>query len=198
MVDNPELAMKALRGNLLALDRAMKLCLEQKLIVPTLILFYSSLDALGSLDRADSENPRSGFIRWADSYLLKARPLPCSSLELYAARCGILHSFSSDADLTRAGKTRPLVYAWGTAQAERLQKTVDIVREIRGTSPFVAVHVTDLLDAFQDGVVLFLEEARAEPERLERVLARAAKWFGTLGTDRVDQLLDVAARADDA
>ena len=59
-----------------------------------------------SLDRKEGEGTKAAFLRWCDSYLLASKALPCNSLELYGARCGVLHAGSPDSDLSRLGKAR--------------------------------------------------------------------------------------------
>ena len=68
--------------------QAIRLCLEHKLSAQALILIFSTIDFLSSLDRpaGKPEAQRSDFIAWIDRYM------PCGGGRgLYAARCTIVH-----------------------------------------------------------------------------------------------------------
>jgi len=90
---------------------AINSCEANKFVLPALMLIYSGIDILASLERRKGEGTKASFTRWVDEYLLKAVSLPCTSLELYAARCGILHTLTPESDLSRKGKAREVGYA---------------------------------------------------------------------------------------
>jgi hypothetical protein len=91
--------------NVAALLEAIDLMVEQQRILTALILIYAGIDAIASLERRESDRTgRAGFLRWVDTFLLRDGRLPCTALELYGSRCGILHTFSADSDLSRSGK----------------------------------------------------------------------------------------------
>src|SRR5689334_16152270 len=145
--------MNVLTENLNCLFVAVEACLRDKLYLPSLILIYSAIDIVSSLERDASEGTRISFTRWVDSYILKGSALPCTALELYAARCAVLHTMTSIADLTLAGKARSLVYILGDRAAGDLQD----VLSTHGCSE-VAIHIGDLLEAFVRGINTFLGE----------------------------------------
>jgi len=134
---------------LLPVFKAIDLCMENKLILPALMLIYSSIDIVGSLERKEDESTKASFIRWVDNYMLKAKPLGCTALELYGARCGILHALAAESDLYKDGKVRMVIYAWGTAKSDHLKATSKLLERERD----VVVHVSDLTEAFKLGLV---------------------------------------------
>ena len=87
------MSMQSFYQNLKTLFLAIETCIQDKRILPALMLIYSGVDILASLEQGKST--RSSFIKWVDEYLLKAHSFPCTSLELYAARCGILHTLTA-------------------------------------------------------------------------------------------------------
>jgi len=105
--------LETLIKNLDGLDEAVVRCLGARLILPALSLLFVGIDIVASLERQPGEGMKASFTRWVEQYLLPARPLGCTSIELYAARCGILHTFTAESDLSRTGKARKLYYAWG-------------------------------------------------------------------------------------
>lgn len=92
------------------LKESISMLLEALRAKSALILLYSGIDILGALDSADGVASRETFLRWADRYMEPAAKLGCSSLELFSARCGLLHNLSPITNLTKAGEAREFIY----------------------------------------------------------------------------------------
>ena len=103
------MSIKSFIENTAALDFAIKSCIEAGLILPALVLIYAGMDIMASLERQPSESVGPSFRAWVDRYALEGRQLPATSMDLYAARCGILHTLTTDPDPARAGKARRIV-----------------------------------------------------------------------------------------
>jgi hypothetical protein len=88
-----------------------------------------------------------------------ATKLGCSSLELYSARCGLLHSLSPITNLTRAGKPREFIYL--------IDRPHSPIRQVPG-QPFV-VQAPTLWLSFRDGASRFVEDTMADAPRSSRV-----------------------------
>jgi hypothetical protein len=167
----------ALHANLMRIGFGIEACLERKLIVPALILLYSGIDTAGWLDSVRKDATRESFLAWVDKYLLKAKPLPCTSLDLYAARCGLLHTLTADCRLSDEGRVRRVCYAWGAADAAQLET----VSQLTGiSSKFVAVHVNDLYEAWRHGLSTFTSDLDTDPARKARVQAKAARQLSPI------------------
>ena len=176
----------ALYKNIMLLGSGMDACIEKKLSAPALILIYSGIDTVGWLASSEHYATKASFMKWVDGYLLKGKPLQCTSLELYAARCGLLHTFTPNSELSSLGKARRIYYAWGTASVRDLQRTIDLTNK---TGEYVAVHVNDLCEAWRLGVLQFTEELEKDPDRKSRVYKKAGKFFSELGLDTVREVL---------
>ncbi len=172
--------------NMMLLTAGIDACIEKKAITPALILIYSAIDTTGWLDSTEAFSTRNDFMSWVDRYLLKAKPLRCTSLDLYAARCGLLHTFTPDSQLSSSGKARVICYAWGKAKAEDLQRTIDFKNK---SNELVAVHVYELYEAWKSGLVPFGEDLDKDPARSTRVLAKAGKFFAELGVKTMSEIL---------
>jgi hypothetical protein len=170
--------------NLITLLEAVEECLARKRILPCLTLLYSGIDVVASLE--DSGSTRSTFTNWVDRYLLKNASLPCTAFDVYGARCGILHSFSAESNLSKEGKAREVVYAWGDAKAEDLA----LAAKALGRND-CAVHIRDLIDAFRAGLANYLEEVMHDPNRQQKIEARAGLWFTHMGQDAVKTFLQI-------
>lgn len=69
---------------------------------------------------------------------------------------------------------------------EDLQRTIDLTN----TGKYVAVKVEELIAAWQDGLLAFVNELESDNERGERVLTKARNFFSAMGTKSVTELLD--------
>lgn len=177
--------MESLILNLHSFDKAATILFDQRYIVPGLALLYTGIDIAASLERLGHEGTKASFIRWSNSYLLRNRALPCTSADLYSARCGILHTHSAESDLSRAGKTRKVYYAWGTATAESL----DAIAKYAKKSDAVNIHVNDLRDAFRSGIEEWAADVQKDPTRCAKVKKRSNLWFTNLPKETMDEAL---------
>jgi hypothetical protein len=179
--------MEAFYQNTYALIEAIEECLEKRRLMPCLVLLYTGIDVFSSLERHRGEATKRAFTAWADSYLLKARPLPCTALELYAARCGVLHTFASDSDLFQKGQVRQIFYAWGTADENELQECAAILQR----TDCVAVHLRDLIDAFRDGLAAYLDELSQDEARQQVASKQAGMWLMNADPQLVQRLIEL-------
>ena len=172
--------------SIMLLGSGIDACIEKKLIGPALILIYSGIDTVGWLDSSEDYATKTSFMKWVDAYLLKVKPLQCTSVELYAARCGLLHTFTPDYKLSSVGKERKIYYAWGSANVQDLRRAIDLTNKI---GEYVAVHINDLYEAWRQGVLQFAEEIEKDPDRKSRVYKKASKFFVDLGSDTMCDVL---------
>lgn len=149
-------------------------CIRQGVELPSLILVYSCIDALGWLAVPDpAPTPQRTFTAWVDRWMLPASPLPCTSLDLYAARCGVLHTLTANSKLATQGKARTLVYTWGGASVAELQRKMDA----HAPDKVCAVDIDALWDGLRLGTAQFFEDAAADPDLSAVVGAKAATYF---------------------
>lgn len=150
---------------------AIDLCLEKDLIAPGLILTYSTMDIMAWLDREEThpDVQRDDFIRWVQTYMLPDSELSCTATDLYAARCSLLHSCSTESRLSREGGASQIFYSYGEAGEQDLQALIDWEA---GTDA-KAVHVDRLVSALKTGIDRFLSAA----DRASAVRERAVKML---------------------
>lgn len=172
--------------NIMLLGSGIDVCIEKKLASPALILIYTGIDTVGWLDSNDEYSTRASFVNWVDAYLLKAKPLLCTSLDLYAARCGLLHTFTPDSKLSSTGKARRICYSWGTASAQDMQRTIGLTCD---TNKFVAVHVNELYEAWRLGVGQFVADLDKNHNRKYPVYKKADKFFSELSSGVIRDFL---------
>jgi hypothetical protein len=155
--------------------RAAQLCLTNELNLPALILIYSAIDIVASLEPQGNEGTRRAFVRWVVRYLVPGGRLLCTPTELYGARCGVIHTLSGESDLSRDGKARRVCYAYGSAPPDTLQEVLPMVGR-----DDVVIHADSLLALVSAGINDYFAEVRSDPERARIVARSAAKGFATI------------------
>ena len=129
---------------------------------------YVCIDTMSylSLPSEKSQQDRSDFMAWVDTYLKAdpAQPYQYRGLDVYAARCAVLHAFSAEAELQRKD---PGVRLFGYQDGAHHVSQPHLV--LIGIASFVN-DIVGAIEAFlaacQDDADL---RARAEP-RLVKVL----------------------------
>jgi hypothetical protein len=107
----------------------------------------------------------------------------CRGVDLYGARCGVLHTFSASSDLGRDGRAKQVIYAWGTGDPEALRRAG---RHLGRDD--VVVHLSDLLDAFVSGLDKYFAELFADPVRWQQATA-SANWYVNLDKGLLDGIV---------
>lgn len=142
-----------------------------------LILAYCGIDQVSylALPAGAIHASKQDFCRWVDRYM----PFPegGTSMELYAARCGLAHKYGSDTKLHQDGTVkRQLGYCFGGAKRVFSAPT---------DPNLVLVDIDLLVDRFIKGVTDFCKDlTKAEPEYLEAV------------NDRLHSMLDITPLQD--
>ncbi len=171
--------------NLDHLDSAIDTCLRERHIWPALALLYAGIDVVASLEASPQLGNRDSFTVWAERYVSPTQKLGCTALELYAARCGLLHACTSKSDLSRQGKARQILYAWGEARTETLRELSKKNRK----GQYVVMHVEDLRNQFRRAILAWFEEVAREPARRARIESSASMWLTNVDQKVVEQAL---------
>jgi hypothetical protein len=165
-----------------SLQAGIDVCLEKGLRLPALILLYSAIETVGALANDNpSASPGEIFQTWVKNYLLPVRMIYPNEVDLYGARCGIIHTLTPYSNLSKTGKARMVCCAWGVASADLLQQWI---QEAGKQDELVAVHVDDLYRGWKLGVERFIQDLRNDPSRQAEVLGRAEHFFSYLAIDK--------------
>jgi hypothetical protein len=153
-------------------------CFRNQLWIPGLILIYSGINILASLNRYQTEENKKGidailFKRWANTFLLPGARLGCNSDELWGARCGLLHKYSSESEKSRSGKRKEIFYEFGDNPATSKEFRAKCIKA--GTK---VIDISKLMTAFIRSVQRFNIYLGKNPRRAEVVYNRADKLFG--------------------
>jgi hypothetical protein len=135
-----------------------------------LILLYASIDILGAATTAGGEATRDSFLAWVDTYMAPSGSLGCSSLEVYSARCGMLHALSSESRLTAGGAAREFAYVGGGVDPSAVEGT-------KKGRPVVVLHFGDLWASFHSAVEKFVGDIETDAATAARVRNNLTKVY---------------------
>jgi len=159
---------------------AIELCFRNKFINPVLILIYSTIDTFSYLDRInDEEKVVDRFARWVDTFLLPNSDLKCSALELYAARCGMVHSSTAESDLSKKGKVRQIFYGpedklWEVMKKQKKENEYCTVR--------IPLLVISLIKAYEN----YFKYLHTNTHKFQLVIKRVDKLMAEDNKDETD------------
>ena len=115
--------------------------------------------------------------------------LTCTAEELYAARCGVLHTLTPNSELSEFKGVRKIAYAWGNT------KHADLAESITAVSmdySIASVHLEDLFSTFKDGFADYLDEAFSNKVGREKFLTKSGKHFANINMEQMDEFLRLA------
>ncbi|HEX8454948.1 MAG TPA: hypothetical protein VF647_22920 [Longimicrobium sp.] len=147
-----------------------------------LILLYSAIDAVAWASLPSGDVTRSAFCNWADQYMDPQSSLGCSSEDLYAARCSMVHSSTAESKMSREGRARELWYATSPHSIPKL----DAHRQAVGSRATV-VYFTAMVGAFAEGLMRFSDDLSADPKRQAAANSRIGRWLRFIPMSSVQQ-----------
>ena len=133
---------------------AIRLCMNNKLHLPALILIYSCIDFAASLCRPvqNEEVNSTDFIAWVGRYMDCEVQLDVKAVDLYAARCGILHTNSANSRLWKNNKANRIFYTWGDRTPHSAN---DLIKRLGKPERFVSTSC--LFEALISGIEKFVD-----------------------------------------
>jgi hypothetical protein len=133
------------------------------------------------------ESNRDDFFDWSKKYILPYLNSDCTPLELYGARCGIVHTYTPVSSHTRIGKARTLYYAWGSAKVEDLKKSLEFIEKDKD---YTAIQVEVLVEALRKGIQDF-DDYILSTEMEKVVLERASNFFVNMPPSEIETVMPV-------
>jgi len=130
----------------------IRMCLRSQCLVSAVTLMFSSLDALAALTRPVGQQSTSGLVfrAWVARYVKPESSLGCTAEDLWGARCGVLHLYSPDSDLSAQKKARRVYYQWSAgppADAARAIPEGSLVIDIETLDRVIKTAVHDFIVA---------------------------------------------------
>lgn len=154
--------------------QASNLCLNSKFPSAALSLMYIALDTAASLDyRLRKARPSARFVKWVDRYIVGSGDLPCSALDLYGARCGLLHMYSARSHLSSKGHVAEIWYTFHDREADMLREAV---RE-RELEQVVVLSLDSLTSAVANGITAFISDLESDQSLADWAISKAKQTF---------------------
>ena len=182
--------MENLFNNYYQLIEATDVCVNKHMIMPALILIYTAIDSVGWIA---SDNPKEAvgtrFQNWVNKWMLKNGRLKCTAEELYAARCGVLHTLTPNSTLSEKKGIRKIAYAWGIAKHEDLDESISALSM---NNRIVSIHLDDLFSSFREGFADYIEHVFSNREIKEKFLKKSGQHFANLKMEKMDEFLEIA------
>lgn len=149
------------------IKRDISVAMDNGCLRAAIILIYAGIDAMGytTLPPGQDEVSRSSFIEWANKYIRFPGKEQLTGEELYAARCGILHTYGVESRLSRAGRCRKIGY-YGGVNVPPITPGGTIAPDC------VWVTVSALRDAFFQGIDEYADEASRDEARWAQIESR--------------------------
>lgn len=139
--------------------------------IPAIMLTYAMIDIMCWLDLPEFKsdgNPttkqiRSDFIRWCDKHIVHRLP-GCRGIDLYAARCGLLHMLSTHSELVDNGDARSIGY--------------DLSTDASGINPGdpLIINAIHLFSAAKIGAIDTIKSWRGNDDKLRIARSRLEAW----------------------
>jgi hypothetical protein len=142
-----------------------------------LVLLYAAMDIISSLSRPinQADTTRAVFKQWIDTYMLRDSGLNCSSEDIYAARCGILHTLSLSSLSSRIGNAKEIGYLNKENGVERMQQWCDS----KGHNVIV-VWMNGYLRAFYTAITRFVDAIQTDSDLRSRVFQHVGSVAGMI------------------
>lgn len=141
--------------------KAIGTCLEAGLPEAALTILYSGVDSFGLLAAPSGvlDATRTTYKQWCDKYILtrlhSIEGTPITAIDLYAARCGVLHTSTPLSSLERDGAARQIWYQFK-------DKTGINMMAVTTQMP-LRIDVQSLALAFKEGGIEFIKDLNNDP-----------------------------------
>ncbi|MCL4417516.1 MAG: hypothetical protein M1365_12630 [Actinobacteria bacterium] len=135
------------------------------------ILILCAIDAMAALSMPNGQKnvTKNDFIDWVGEYMKtdKDQTYQYDPIDLYGARCGIVHRYSAESDLSDLKNCKIFVYYDGSDHCYDSKKAND----------FVEISIPRLKEDFKKAVINFLEDACKDVNLKNRIDSRITKLF---------------------
>jgi hypothetical protein len=168
--------------NFLEIIKAIRQCIDGKFHIPALILIYTSIDSVSYLYRPHQKSVQKRFTTWVNDWLINKSAAKYQAIELYAARCAILHTLTSDSDLSKSKSARRISYCYGNKKEDDLQKILDM------TNPgeFISLHIENLFKTFCNALIDFFNHCKNNSQLSQQLENISSRYFNVIDGDLGD------------
>lgn len=135
---------------------AVQILYEKKLFGQLLVIIYSAIDTFGFIDSELSNDSATGktFQNWVQKYILNSNVLNVTKLDLWAARCGVLHTHTSESDFSKKDTAKEIQYFLGKRTNPMIKLFLEITPKIE-EGKHTPLIIEEFVTEFCKGIVLF-------------------------------------------
>ncbi|MFC1915282.1 hypothetical protein ACFLW4_01090 [Chloroflexota bacterium] len=149
-----------------------------------LILIYCGIDAMAYLGMPihQAEVHASDFIKWVEEYLspnLKDSVTQVTGMELYIARCAVVHTYGVESPKTKSGSARAIGYMVSGEQSIAWDATVN--------PNLILLRLETLRDAFFTAIDRFLIEGYADKQKQPILETRLSNLLKTISFEKLPE-----------
>ncbi|WP_223533424.1 hypothetical protein [Pseudomonas sp. GL-RE-20] len=160
---------------------AIKVLQQNKLHSHALSSMYSAIDKMAWLCTLGNKSGGNEFKKWVDSYFMAGEALEYTSKDLWAARCGLLHTGAAESDLYRDDKANLIYYTTKPNQAR--EEIIEIIGgylrdEKIPESKVVLVDYFALIIRFLESLQRFTEALKNDSQLHSLAAEKAGKQLG--------------------
>ena len=144
---------------------------DSGVLAGTVILVLSAIDAMAylSMPLQQKDVQRNDYINWVDEYMKTdpSQPYQYKGIDLYGARCGIIHRYGVESSLSEQGKCK--VFAYNNGSKHYYNPSVD--------KKLIILSIRRLFNDFFKAVEKFLHAARTNDNLKARIDSRILNLF---------------------
>jgi len=155
------------------IKRSIVVCLENQCWDAAVKLIFSGIDTMAFLGMPENQTDvqRNDFITWVEQYIRFPCKEQVTGLDLYGARCGMLHNHSVYSSLAREGKCRWVGY---------MDKSIPEVKyDPAASKDLVLVSISALAESFFAGVDRFLIDVFSNSDKAKIAEGRLKEMVHT-------------------
>lgn len=154
---------------------------DSGVLAGTVILILSAIDAMGylSMPLKQKDVHRNDYIKWVDEYMKtdEEQPYQYRGIDMYGARCGIIHRYGVESSLSEQEKCK--VFAYNNGSKHYYNPAID--------KKLVILSIRRLSNDFFKAIEKFLHAAQTDAALKARIDSRILKLF--IMSKRDDHLL---------
>ncbi|MCH7826890.1 MAG: hypothetical protein IIC75_02775 [Bacteroidetes bacterium] len=165
---------------------ALELCKDKGFILPTLMILYTAIDSAAHL-YSNNKTVRKRFMDWVDKFMIKSENLGFTSIDLYSARCGILHTLTSTSSLVLEGKAKKGIYSLDDSNKNDLKKVLDPT----ALDECFFVKLDELIKLFYKGFLEFFDSIFKDQKLKSNVISKCEKYYNHTTIDEMAKELGI-------
>jgi len=141
----------------------------------TLIIIFSAIDSFGLLNAPEDQQNATGntFKEWANKYIITT-DIEYSEIDLWAFRCAILHTFTTQSDLSKKGKAREIYFYLGSSVSDKALEFSAFAKQ-RNNGGHVVASLDKTVRSFCHAVPIFARDLDKQCRESNASLSRLRK-----------------------